>query len=158
MNTLMITSQLQQQMVQFCASGCAIHTLTCCQMRECKLYKMDLTQNEPLRATRATGTARKHGFRSLQVNASGSKSEPVCAACPADPSVFYMMWISEERLARPGLRAELFLSDYLGTDWQLFHGGVREPFKSPYLSRERGRKKGKNTTLSFLPKSTEPIL
>lgn len=35
----------------------------------------------------------------------------------------------------------LFPFDYLGTDWQFFHGDVREHFKSPYLSRERGGKK-----------------
>lgn len=33
----------------------------------------------------------------------------------------------------------LFPSDYLGTDWQFFHGDVREHFTSPYLSREKER-------------------
>lgn len=47
----------------------------------------------------------------------------------------------------------LFPSDYLGTDWQFFQRDVREHFKSPYLSRRRGRKK--NTTFGHLPKKAQ---
>lgn len=68
------------------------------------------------------------------------------------------MAVAEFGMVQPWNTA-LFPSDYLGTDWQFFHGDVREHFKSPYLSRVRERgKKQKNITFRHLPKGTDPIL
>lgn len=61
------------------------------------------------------------------------------------------MAVAQFGMAQPW-NTTLFPSDYLGTDWQFFHGDVREHFKSPYLSREKekegGRKKKHNIQAS----------